>query len=275
MAKKGLKHFVYGIYDPETATHKNGRVLGAISCNINITNSDAKLHVDDRLKESDARVTGGTVEANTDDIPDQDNAILFGHTIDEETGDLIANEADESPVVGWGFYGANSRNNITAYRAIFLNQVKFGEPSDENQTKGESVEFQTPTISGQMMMDDLGNWKQEHTFETEAEAIAWLDEKAGVEDSLKILKVVCAQGTAAGTTAVTVTPEKEGSNTYKYKLGTSVTMPRYQQSCAAYTTWDGEADIKATAGQKIVVVEVDESTKALKAGIADVVIKTE
>ena len=52
-------------------------------------------------------------------------------------------------------------------------------------------------------------------------------------------------------------------------------MPRYQQSCAAYTTWDGESDIKATAGQKIVVVEVDESTKALKAGIADVVIKTE
>ena len=74
-------------------------------------------------------------------------------------------------------WGTTSRNNITAYRAIFLNQVKFGEPSDENQTKGESVEFQTPTISGQMMMDDLGNWKQEHTFETEAEAIAWLDEK--------------------------------------------------------------------------------------------------
>lgn len=275
MAKKGLKHFVYGVYDPETATYKNGRVLGAISCNITLNTSDATLYVDDRLKESDARVTGGTVEANTDDIPDQDNAILFGHKIDESTGDLIANEADESPVVGWGFYGATSRNNVTAYRAIFLNQVKFGEPSDENQTKGKSIEFQTPTISGQMMMDDLGNWKQEHTFETEAEAIAWLDEKAAVAESLKILKVVCAQGTTTGTTAVTVTPEKEGSNTYKYKLGTSVTMPRYQQSCAAYTTWDEESDIKATAGQKIVVVEVDESTKALKAGIADVVIKTE
>ena len=275
MAKKGLKHFVYGIYDPETAKHKNGRVLGAISCNINITSSDAKLHVDDRLKESDARVTGGTVDANTDDIPDQDNAILFGHTIDEETGDLIANEADEPPVVGWGFYGTISRNNVTGYRAVFLVQVKFGEPSDENQTKGESVEFNTPTISGQIMMDDLGVWKQEHTFETEAEAIAWLDEKAGVEESLKILKVVCTQGATTGTTAVTITPEKEGSNTYKYKLGTSVTMPRYQQSCAAYTAWDGESDIKATAGQKIVMVEVDESTKALKAGIADVVIKTE
>ena len=34
MAKKGLKHFVYGVYDPETATYKDGRVLGAISCNI-------------------------------------------------------------------------------------------------------------------------------------------------------------------------------------------------------------------------------------------------
>lgn len=275
MAKKGLKHFVYAPYDPKTATHRNGRVLGAISCNISVTNSNARLDVDDRLKESDARVTGGTVEANTDDIPDEDSAILLGHTIDESTGDLIANEADESPTVGWGFYGPISRNNATKYRAVFLTQVKFGEPSDENQTKGENVEFKTPTISGQIMMDDLGVWKREHTFDTEPEAIAWVDSKADVKDSLKILKVVCAQGTTAGTTAVTITPEKDGNNTYKYKLGTSVTMPRYQQNCSAYTTWDGSSDIKATAGQKIVMIEVDESTKALKAGVADVVIKTE
>lgn len=39
------------------------------------------------------------------------------------------------------------------------------------------------------------------------------------------------------------------------------------------TTWDGSVDITATTGNKIVVVEVDSNSKAVKAGSATVTAK--
>ena len=56
-----------------------------------------------------------------------------------------------------------------------------------------------------------------------------------------------------------------------YMVGTGLTLPYYDQSTGAeegYTAWDGSADITATTGQQILIVETDENDNAKKAGIA-------
>lgn len=92
--------------------------------------------------------------------------------------------------------------------------------------------------------------------------------------TLKELTIMSTEGTATGTTTVTVSPAKEEGNSYKYKMAANPTIPAVGQECkTGYTVWDGSSDITATAGQKIVIVEVDSAGKCVGAGIAVVTAK--
>lgn len=94
------------------------------------------------------------------------------------------------------------------------------------------------------------------------------------DETLGVLTVTSAAGTTSGDTKITVTPAKASGNSYKYKTGASVTAPAYDAVCSSdYTDWNGTADITATTGQKILIVEVDGSNKAKKAGITTVTSK--
>lgn len=271
MAKIGLRHFVYGFPNADYSAYTGGRVLGAIECNLNITTNDVKLFVDDVVKESDKSFSSGTIDINTDDIPDEDKGNLFGHKAEE--GVVICNSDDVPPEIGFGFYGRISRNNKKLFRAVFLLRVQFSEPSDENSTKGESTEYKTQSVSGSIYTTKTGDYKKEKTFETEAEAVKWLDDMVGY-GKLGVLTVKSAEGTSPGKTKVTVTPAKSGGNSYKYKTGSSVTEPKFDEVCSSgYTAWNGTDEITATTGQKILIVEVDGSNKAKAAGTAAVTSK--
>lgn len=91
------------------------------------------------------------------------------------------------------------------------------------------------------------------------------------DTTLGTLTVTSAAGTGSGNTKVTVEPALETGHMYKYKTAAS-TAPtvEYGQSVRNWTAWDGKADIKATTGHKITVVECDNTYKALKAGNDDV-----
>lgn len=94
--------------------------------------------------------------------------------------------------------------------------------------------------------------------------------------SLGELTVESEAGTETGKTKITVEPTITEGNSYKYKMAANPTMPTYDQVCTSgYTSWNGTDEITATAGQKIVVVEVDSANKAKKAGIATLVVKSE
>lgn len=93
-------------------------------------------------------------------------------------------------------------------------------------------------------------------------------------EALGTLEVTSAAGTNTGETEITVTPGLTSGNSYKYKVAANPTMPIYNQVCSTgYTAWNGSADIAAVTGQKIVVVEVDASNRAKKAGMATVTAK--
>lgn len=95
----------------------------------------------------------------------------------------------------------------------------------------------------------------------------------GSEGTLGTLTVSSAAGTASGTTKLTVTPAKASGNLYKYKAAASATPVTYGQNVQTWTAWDGAADITATTGQVVTVVECGSDYKAVASGSATVTAK--
>ena len=177
MAKIGLKYFKYAILTeaPDgTPTYDGAKSPGkAISCNVSITNNDAKLYADDVLAESDTSFQGGTVTMGIDDDDDQTMATLLGHTYTDN--EIIRKSTDVAPYVGIGRIVSKIVSNTPKYKVELLYKVKFGEPSAENNTKGESVEFATTSIEGQLAALKNGKWGVAKTFDTEEAAQTYLN----------------------------------------------------------------------------------------------------
>lgn len=177
MAKVGLKNFLFGILTEQSdgsASYGIGqKPAKAISCNASITNNEAKLYADDALAESDTSFQSGTVTIGLDDDNDAMLATLLGHTY--TNGEIVRNANDVAPYVGLGRIITKMVNNVYKYKVEFLFKVKFSEPSQENTTKGESLEFGTFEIEGQVAKLGDGRWSDAKTFDTEAEAQAYLE----------------------------------------------------------------------------------------------------
>lgn len=87
---------------------------------------------------------------------------------------------------------------------------------------------------------------------------------------LKTITVTPAEGSAAGTTKATVSGNT-GTN-LKYKLGAAAVPVEYGQNVRTWSNFTANADIPATAGQTLTVVEYDEYYKATGSGSAAVVV---
>ena len=94
--------------------------------------------------------------------------------------------------------------------------------------------------------------------------------------ALESLTVVSVSGTSTGDTSVYVNPEKGSGNQYFYKTGSApLPYPAYGEVISS-TAWDGSSEISGLeSGNQIMVIETDNSGKALKAGVATVTAKSE
>lgn len=186
MAKIGLNNFRYGILTESngTATYGGAKTPGkAITCNVEITNNDAKLYADDVVQESDTTFSTGTVTMGVDREDYQVQADLLGHTYDASTG-IVRNANDTAPYVGFGRIITLLEDNVRSYKVEFLSKVKFSEPSQENNTKGESVEFGTVEMQGAVSTLADGTWSKSQTFSTQAAAISYLESLLGTTPSV-------------------------------------------------------------------------------------------
>lgn len=142
------------------------------------------------------------------------------------------------------------------------------------------------TVSGETNLIGFHTQGNYHTAVSEAFAVMGLTLFAEYIDAIAVitidetptlgtLTVTPAAGGTSGNTKITVNPAKENANNvYKYKVATEAVTVGYGQNLRNWTTWDGKADVKATTGQKITVVECDGTYKALNAGSASVIAKS-
>ena len=181
MAKIGLKNFKFGVLSEAsdgTPTYGTGvKPAKAISCSVSITSNSAMLYADDALAESDTTFQSGTGSLGIDDEDLSVMATLLGHTY---TSDTITRSADDiAPYVGLGRIVTKIVNGSYKYKVEFIYKVKFSEPSQDDNTKGESVEFGTSTLEGVISCLANGKWSEAKTFDSLSSAQTYLDGKFG------------------------------------------------------------------------------------------------
>jgi phi13 family phage major tail protein len=162
MATIGLRDVYYAKLktDPVggTATYDTPvRIVGAISANVNPNSSAASLFADDGPQDTAATLGEISLELNMSDLPLATQAELLGHTV--EGGVLKKKGGDVPPWVAIGFRTLKSNGS---YRYYWLNKGKFATPEEDLKTKGDSIEFQTPTITGSFVKRDSDDeWQRQ------------------------------------------------------------------------------------------------------------------
>ena len=294
MAIIGVSKPYYGIYnyntEENTVTYTQGGVMGkATEVNIEIeTSEDNNLYGDNVIAETDRKFIRGTLTNSTTDLSQSVSRVILGLVeqvlesipgiTDVGVRELIYDDRQVTPYLGVGVIIKKMVNGITMWRAVILTKIMYSVPSDAATTQGESIEWQTPELTGTIMRDDTENhmWKREATFTTESQAETYLKKRlgVGVNPELGTLTVQSAAGAEEGDTAIGVTPTLGPSNHYVYQTGATVELPAaYGESVAggSWTAWDGTAEITATNGQEIGIVEANLDNQAVAAGKTTVV----
>lgn len=177
MAKIGLNNFRYSILseasDGTPSYDGAKKPAKAVSCSVSITNNSATLYADDVLAESDTSFQSGTITMGIDDEDLQTMATLLGH--DYEDGEIVRSANDIAPYVGVGRVITKMVGGSYKYKAEFLKKVKFSEPSQDDSTKGESLEFNTSEIEGVIATLADGTWSVAKTFDEKEDAIEYLE----------------------------------------------------------------------------------------------------
>lgn len=189
MAIKGLAIPVFGKYANSngTVTYSEGRTIGhAINYSVSIeTRDDNPLYGDDMIVEHDNGGFGsGTLTLNTAELTADNAAWLFGLSTSSSGGTIIYSYDDTSiPItVGFGVVETHQINDVNKYKAVMLCKCLPKVPADQANTKGETIEWQTPEIEFTVERSDETNhpWKKEAWFDTQTAATTWLQGQLGV-----------------------------------------------------------------------------------------------
>lgn len=185
---------LYGVYYAK-ATLSDGVLTGyngiqtmgkAISATFDPADSnDNPLYANNGIAERDAAGgAGGTLNVTLDRISRAAMADLFGLTeatsaVSGVTGngfDYTGNEL--SNPVGVAFVKwSQEDNNRSHYQAVIFSYVLFSPSSDSYQTLGESVDWQTPELTGLVSggaVTGAKPWKKVYDFPDQASAIQFI-----------------------------------------------------------------------------------------------------
>lgn len=184
MAKIGLTNIWWGkLTESEDGapSYDGAKTFGkAVSCKVSVTNNDATLYAEDALAESDKSFNSASVTLGVADDDDTIFAPILGHTVNSGkagNGEMVRNANDVAPYIGLGRVITKMVNGSLKYKGEFLYKVKFSEPSQEDETKGEKVDFKTPEIEGSAASLANGNWSSAQTFDTKDAAVTWVKDK--------------------------------------------------------------------------------------------------
>lgn len=181
MAQIGLTNLWYGLLtegEDGTPSYAGAKSFGkAVSAKVDVSTNDATLYADDALVESDKSFQNAKVTLGVADDDMTIFAEILGHKVAEVGGEMVRSADDAAPWVGLGRVVTKMVNGKYVYKGEFLYKVRFGEPSQEDKTKGESVDFSTPEIEGTAATLANGDWSAAQVFDTKDAAVTWVKGK--------------------------------------------------------------------------------------------------
>lgn len=191
---------MYGVYYSK-ATIADGVVTGyagvqtmgkAISASFEPNTPDNNpLYANNAVGENGSSgASGGTLTLTLDRLTQDAAADLYGLTVEDvdvTVGDSPGTQVDgtalkytgteQSAPVGVAFIRQNQVDGVRNHEVILYRRVTFSMPADNAQTLGESIEWQTPEISGTVMGlegDGSNAWFEQVIFPTQEAAIAYI-----------------------------------------------------------------------------------------------------
>lgn len=175
---------------------------------------------------------------------------------------FISSQIPENTVI------ATPLNNIVAY---------YVDPSDSEFARAGLV-YTTDPATGFIGFHVQGNYDRViselnaimgvRLFAEYLDAIAYISVGSSSTQTLGTLKVTSEEGSEAGMTKISVSPQLASLNgVYKYKINSSAaTEVTYGMDVKTWTRWDGVSEIETTNGYHVTVVEADENFKAVRSG---------
>jgi phi13 family phage major tail protein len=221
------------IYEATDGTPTFGPITplpGLIKLTINPNTSAETLFADDGPGETASTTGKIEVEIEKANLSTLEKAFIFGHAIDIN-GSLVYGASDVPPWLAIGF--RTMKGNGT-YRYVWLYKGKFIDGEDTNETKGDSINFQTETIKGNFVRLDksytvAGKQVKPYKLEIDEEhpganvnvITQWFSQvilpgvAIAAPVTAPVLSVVVAQGAISGTTKATIT----GTATNAFAVG--------------------------------------------------------
>lgn len=195
---------MYGVFYAK-AVVKNGIVTGytggtklmgkAISAGFEpSTPEDNPLYANNGEAENDSSgASGGTLTLTLDRLTMDAAADLYGLQV-VETQVMVNGEqvpgrglrytgTEQSVPVGVAFIRMNQEDGVRKHEVVLYRRGTFSMPSDNAKTMGETIEWQTPEISGSIMgMEGEGTnaWYETMVFPSQAAAITYIETIFGV-----------------------------------------------------------------------------------------------
>ena len=153
----------------------------AMSAQLELRFAEGRIYAESKLAEYIKLATGGTISLAVKYIKKAAQAMLYGCTSDTSKENLKFSAKDIANYVGVGFYAPDKIDGVTKYTCIWVPKALFGPPSMSYQTKGENIQFNTPTTTGEFLADDSTDelLLETETVDTAADAVAWIKGKLG------------------------------------------------------------------------------------------------
>ncbi|MGN0449919.1 MAG: major tail protein [Ruminococcus sp.] len=135
----------------------------AMTAELSIELAEATLYADDGASEIVKEFQSGTLTLGIDDIGTAVAEDLTGAKIDSNKVLISAGEDGGTPVA----VGFRAKKSNGKYRYFWLYRVKFGIPATNLTTKGESIEFSTPSIEGTVTRRNKPDSQGKHPWKAE------------------------------------------------------------------------------------------------------------
>lgn len=155
-----------------------------INLTANINTANTTLYADDGIAEYDTEFVDGDLTLELDELTEEAEADFTGASIGTTDKDVLNKSTDAASYIRQGGIIGRVKNNVKQYRAVIYMRVKYGIPSDNYQTRGQSVTYGTTTISGKVMKNVRNEWRYKSKWVDTVEAAEeLLDAKLAVTTS--------------------------------------------------------------------------------------------
>lgn len=147
------------------------KLAEVMNADLSVKTATAELYADDAISESAKEFINGTLKLGVKDLTPEVLADILGQMVDQNKV-VWAGDGDEPPFLAVGFRAAKTGGR---YRYIWLLKIKFELPGEKYETKGESIKFNTPEITGTFYKRKKdGMWKADFVGkENDTAASTW------------------------------------------------------------------------------------------------------